>query len=100
VAILAADPIRAGHPTNPSNKVAWVTRTPKKGTPLLIAAHPAGAAMPLVRFREPANSVMDAGTVYTSTIDLPTTGCWQLRLRWGSPSQTTIVDLQVSASRG
>jgi len=99
-AAILVNPLRAGHPSNPSNKVAWVTRTPKRGTPLLIDAHPVGASQPVVRFEEPASSVMDAGYIYTSYIDLPTPGCWQLSVRWGSPRQSTIVDVLVSSSSG
>jgi hypothetical protein len=99
-AIIAGYPLRAGHPQNPSNKVAWAVRVPRKGTPLLINAHPLGASAPAVLFDEPASSVVGDGEVYTSTIDLPTSGCWELTLRWGSPPQETTVDLEVSPATG
>jgi hypothetical protein len=54
----------------------------------------------VVLFDEPASSVVGDGEVYTSTIDLPTSGCWELTLRWGSPPQETTVDLEVSPATG
>ena len=45
---LFSDPLRAGHPENPSNKVLWVVRMPRDGSPLTIDGHPLGATAPTV----------------------------------------------------
>ena len=53
---LFSDPLRAGHPENPSNKVLWVVRTPRDGSSLTIDGHPLGATEPRVHLAQPANS--------------------------------------------
>jgi hypothetical protein len=90
---LFADPLRAGHVEGPANKILWVVSTPRTG-PLVIDAHPAGMSAPAVHLEVPDNS--SPGEIYPSIVDLPTSGCWELRLRWGSPVQTASVDLQVT----
>src|SRR5438105_15763542 len=77
---LFSDPPRAGHPENPSNKVLWVVRTPRDGSPLTIDGHPLGATEPRVHLAQPANS--GPGEIYPSIVDVPTAGCWQFDLRW------------------
>lgn len=51
--------------------------------------------MPLVHLEQPDYHV-SPGEVYTSYLDLPTPGCWELILHWRSPQQTTSIDLMVS----
>lgn len=46
-------PLRAGHPTNPSNKILWVVREPHDGQPLHVAAIPDGSAGPTVAYTFP-----------------------------------------------
>jgi len=38
-AFFFAHSLRAGHPTNPANKVLWIVRLPRDGHPLTITAH-------------------------------------------------------------
>ena len=74
-------PLRAGHPTNPSNKVLWVVRTQPNG-PLTIDGHPLGATSPSVHDVRPDNSA--PGHIYPDGTDVPTPGCWQFDLRWAT----------------
>ncbi len=90
-AIFFAYPLRAGHPTRPSNKVLWVVGRPRAGHPLLIAASPGDGTGNVVHFRFPANS--GPGEIYPSIIDLPTPGCWHLRVEWGA--HRAAIDVEV-----
>jgi hypothetical protein len=92
VAILAADPVRAGHPTNPANKVVFAVRTPRHGTPLRITAR--ATTGQTVAFEIPAD-VLDA-EVYITYLDLPAPGCWKLELRWGAPEVRTSLYVDVT----
>ncbi len=85
-----SNPLRAGHPENPYNKVLWVVRTPRNGSDLEITAWPVGASSPIVSDRSPDNS--GPGEIYPDGLDVPTAGCWHFDLRWAS-SRTT-VDLE------
>jgi hypothetical protein len=93
--ILAAQPLRAGHPTNPYNKVAWAVRVPRNGTNLRVDARPRGETGQIVQFDVPP-VVVSPGEVYVSYLDLPSPGCWTLTLRWGSPMQTATINLVIS----
>jgi hypothetical protein len=75
-------PLRAGHPDNPANKILWVVRLPRGGSELTITGHPLGAATPVVKVVQPANS--GPGEIYPSIVDMPTAGCWVLDLAWGT----------------
>jgi hypothetical protein len=90
-AFLFTNRLRAGHPTNPRNKILWVVHSPRDGEPLIISARWSADSSVRVRFRRPANSA--PGEIYPSWIDLPRAGCWALTLRWGA--HRTTVDLQV-----
>ncbi|MFC4530507.1 hypothetical protein [Sphaerisporangium dianthi] len=79
---LFAGRLRAGHPTDPANKILWYVRQPRDGAPLEIAAHPKGTAEPVVRSSQPADS--GPGEIYPSIVDVPSAGCWTLDLTWGS----------------
>ena len=83
---LRAYPFRAGHPGSPANKVLFVVRLPRGGFDLTITAHPAGAATPVVKVTQPADS--GPGEIYPSIIDVPTAGCWVLDLAWSSHRAT------------
>jgi len=78
---LFANPLRAGHPENPANKILWVVRAPRNG-PLTIDAHPLGAALPAIHVLQPDNS--SPGNIYPSIIDVPTAGCWEFDLHWAN----------------
>ncbi len=90
-AFFFADPLRAGHPTDPTNKVLWVVRRPRDGMPLTISARRAGGRSPTVRITRPADS--GPGEIYPSYVDLPQAGCWRLTLAWGSHRAAINVDV-------
>lgn len=79
-AFLFGYPLRAGHPTDPANKILWVVREPRDGADLVVTAHPLSSSTPTVTVREPANS--EPGEIYPSIVDVPTPGCWAFTLRW------------------
>ncbi len=91
-AFLFAMPLRAGSPTDPSNKVLWVMRYPRHGMPLHIVAHLGGDPARVWRSTWPADS--EPGEIYPSEIDLPAPGCWAVTLRWAG--HIAHVDLQVA----
>jgi hypothetical protein len=94
-AFFFADPLRVGHPTNPSNKVLWVVRFPRDGKPLIITARRAVGSSPVVRIKREADS--GPGEIYPSYVDLPKPGCWQLSLAWGVHRAS--IDVQVQNPR-
>jgi hypothetical protein len=73
--------LRAGHPSNPANKVLWIVRFPRNGNPLTITARLGTDPSEVVHTSWPANS--SPGEIYPSIIDLPKAGCWRLSLAWG-----------------
>jgi hypothetical protein len=79
---LFARPLRAGHPENPSNKILWVVRTPRRGSTLEVDGRPLGAAGPTVHQSQPADS--SPGEIYPSIVDVPDPGCWRFTLRWAT----------------
>lgn len=90
-AFMFANPLRAGHPTNPSNKVLWVVRYPRNGKPLIIDARWTQDPSIDVRISRPADS--SPGEIYPSQIDLPRAGCWKVTLSWGAHRAS--INLQV-----
>jgi hypothetical protein len=90
-AFFFADPLRAGHPTNPHNKILWVVRYPRNGKPLSIVARSPTDPGKTVRASWPADS--EPGEIYPSYVDLPKPGCWELTLSWDT--HTAHVDIQV-----
>jgi hypothetical protein len=86
VGFLFGNPLRAGHPENPANKILWIVRFPRDGSDLTINAHPEGSATPVVKVVQPANS--GPGEIYPSIVDMPTAGCWVMDLAWGSHRAT------------
>jgi hypothetical protein len=94
-AFFFADPLRAGHPTDPANKVLWVVRLPRHGMPLTISARRAGSRSPAVRITRSADS--SPGEIYPSYVDLPQTGCWRLALAWDG--HRAAIDVQVAPAR-
>jgi hypothetical protein len=73
--------LRAGDPSNPSNKVLWIVRYPRSGHPLRIVARLGSDPGMAERSTWPADS--SPGEIYPSTINLPQAGCWRLALQWG-----------------
>ncbi|RCG26176.1 hypothetical protein DQ384_29830 [Sphaerisporangium album] len=86
---LFTQPLRAGHPADPANKILWYVRQPREAKPLRVLAHPRGREHPVVELRFPSDS--GPGEIYPSITDLPRPGCWTLELTWGSHHDT--VDL-------
>ena len=90
-AFFFAGALRAGHPTDPANKVLWVVRFPRDGHPLNITARLSTEPSNVVRISRPADS--SPGEIYPSYVDLPKPGCWRLALAWGTHRAS--VDVQV-----
>ena len=90
-AFFFAPRLRAGHPTNPANKVLWIVRFPRDGHPLTITAYLSGHPSEHVQSSWPADS--EPGEIYPSYVDLPKPGCWRLSLAWG-PHRASI-DVEV-----
>lgn len=80
VAVVFGNPLRAGTPTDRSNKILWIVRQPRDGQPLEITATLPGSHAKPVHFAFPANA--SPGEIYSSTDDVPTPGCWQFALAW------------------
>ena len=80
VALVFGYPLRAGAPTNPANKVLWIMRLPRHGSPLAIRARPLHGDAPLLRETLPADS--SPGEIYPSYVNVPQAGCWHLTLHW------------------
>jgi hypothetical protein len=90
-AFFFANPLRAGHPTNPHNKILWVVRYPRNGKPLNIVARSPADPGKTVRASWPADS--EPGEIYPSYVDLPKPGCWELTLGWNT--HTVHLNVQV-----
>lgn len=93
VAIVFGNPLRAGEPADHTNKILWIMRLPRLGSPLTIEATPWHAATPLIRRSWPADS--SPGEIYPSYVNVPTAGCWHLTLRWAG--HTDGIDLHYKA---
>jgi hypothetical protein len=93
-AFFFADPLRAGHPKNPSNKVLWIVAAPRNGHPLRIVARRPDSSQ-TVRMQLPADS--GPGEIYPSGVDLPSAGCWKLSLAWGAHRAS--IDVEVAPPR-
>ena len=78
--LLFVQPLRAGHPLNPANKILWAVRLPRNGHALEIVGHPVGAAAPAIDQTEPADSTNVEA--YPSILDVPQPGCWHFDLAW------------------
>jgi len=79
-AFLWVDPLRVGHPVDPTNKILVVVREPRGGSDLRIVGHPVGAMTPVVEVFQSAGS--SPGEIYPSIVDVPKPGCWQFDLWW------------------
>jgi hypothetical protein len=93
VAIVFGYPLRAGEPTDPVNKILWIMRRPRHGSPLTVQARPFDAQLPVVGRTWPADS--SPGEIYPSFVNVPKAGCWHLTLRWAH--NTDSIDLRFKA---
>src|SRR5260370_25764744 len=76
--VLFVQPLKSGHPTNPSNTILWVVKLPRDTSALAIPGHPVAAATPIVTQTQPADS--GPGEIYPTIIDVPHSGCWRFDL--------------------
>jgi hypothetical protein len=95
IAFIFGYPLRAGDPTNPSNKILWVVRSPRDGSDLVIHARPLHAGTPVITIRQAANS--GPGEIYPSDVNVPAAGCWQMTLRWNGHADS--IDLAYRAAK-
>ena len=94
VAFLFAEPLRAGDPENPANKILWVVKQPRGTSDLVISGHPVDADAPTVSQSEPPDS--SPGEIYPSIVNVPSSGCWQFTLEWNGNTDT--IELPYEAS--
>jgi hypothetical protein len=93
VAIVFGYPLRAGDPADRTNKILWIMRLPRHGSPLTVEARPLHANAPLITHHWPADS--SPGEIYPSYVNVPTAGCWRLTVRWAQ--HTDWIDLRYEA---
>lgn len=93
VAVVFGYPLRAGRPTNSVNKVLWIMRQPRRGSPLSVSATPLGGGGPSVHESWPADS--SPGEIYPSYVNVPRAGCWHVTLKWAH--HTDSIDLRYRA---
>jgi hypothetical protein len=94
VAVVFANRLRAGQPEDPANKILWIMRLSRNGSPLSIRATPLRGRAPVVTASWPANA--SPGEIYPSYVNVPTAGCWHLQLRWAG--HTDSIDLRFLAA--
>ncbi len=99
VAVLWAqhDPLVTPTPPNRANKILWVSKLPLSlGAPLEITARQliSGTAVGAVQRRTVV------GGPGPSTIDMPTTGCWQFTLRWSGHVDTVNLPYAAGPANG
>lgn len=92
-AFIFGNPLRAGDPSNPANKILWIVRLPRDGSALVIRAKPLHATAPVVTVTRPPDS--SPGQIYPSYVNVPSPGCWRLTLKWAGQSDT--LDLRWAA---
>ena len=73
-------PLQAGTPIDRQNKILWVVRQPRDGSPLEITATLPGSSTRAVHVSESAGS--SPGEIYPSVVDVPRPGCWHFALAW------------------
>lgn len=81
-AFFFAPTLRAGAPTNPTNKVLWVMRYPRGNQPLTIFGRYGSDHKLTARSSWAADA--SPGEIYPSYVNLPRAGCWELTLSWNS----------------
>jgi hypothetical protein len=89
VAVVFGFPLRAGTPrADRANKVLWIMRLPRRGSPLSITAAPLsdGGGRARVHATWPADS--GPGEIYPSYVNVPHAGCWRVTVRWAHHTDT------------
>ncbi|MEU9889508.1 hypothetical protein [Sphaerisporangium sp. NPDC051011] len=86
---LFTEPLRAGEPQNPANKILWYVREGRGSYSMRVLAHPRGETRPVVELSFPSGA--GPGEIYPSITEMPEPGCWTLDLTWGANHDT--VDL-------
>lgn len=76
--IIFGFPLRAGHPTNPANKILWEVGASPYGPSLDITAHPVGQPTASV---SQSIGFLSSGEL-PSIVDVPSPGCWHFDLVW------------------
>ena len=95
VGVLFGAPLVAGTRTDgKANKVLWIVREPRDGSPLRLTGQPATGGTPTVTVDRAADSY--PGEIYPSTVDVPVPGCWRFTAEWNG--HTATVDLQYAPS--
>src|SRR6266853_1739908 len=77
-AFLFAQPLRAGHPENPSNKILWEVDALPYGPSLDLVAHPTGSSTPSI---SQSVGFLPSGDL-PSIVDVPQAACWHFDLSW------------------
>jgi hypothetical protein len=97
VAVVFGFPLRAGTPTDPANKVLWIMKLPRRGSPLRITASPLRGGSRGARARVHSSWPADSGPgeIYPSNVNVPHAGCWRVTVRWAHHSDT--IDLPYRA---
>ena len=94
IGFLFADPLTApAGRSNRTNKILWIVRQPRFGSPLMLNGRQAGKSK-VVRIQRPADS--GPGEIYPTIVDVPTPGCWHFTLSWAGHRDE--VDLRYDAA--
>jgi hypothetical protein len=80
-------------PDGSANKILWLTRAPISPSQLTLRAQSADAATPVVNLSVPRVAGYQQ---FPSIVDLPTPGCWQIKVSWGAgPTEDSTFGLTV-----
>jgi hypothetical protein len=83
---LFAGTLRAGRPESPTNKILWVVREPRQGSPLRLTLRPVQGTAPEVTVSEAPDS--GPGEIYPSIVDVAAAGCWHVTAEWNGNRAT------------
>ena len=89
--------LRAGKPRDPANKVLWVMRYARRGSPLRVVARYGPDPALVARSSWPPDS--SPGEIYPSYLNLPRPGCWRLTLRWSTHTAHLTVTVAPAGGR-
>jgi hypothetical protein len=90
VGVLFGAPLAAGTRSDGrTNKVLWIVREPRGGSPLRLTGRPTTGDAPTVTLERAPDSY--PGEIYPSMVDVPVPGCWRFTASWNG--HTATVDL-------